>query len=111
MEWIKENFGEEIIFLVIVDDCGEFVDKFGMIFSGVIIIVRVVFIVDDKGIIRVIVYYLVEVGRDWDEIFRFVKVFKVSDEKGVVFLYKWLNNEFIGDKVIVLFVSIVDEVK
>ncbi|GAB6135418.1 peroxiredoxin [Thermococcus prieurii] len=111
MEWIKENLGVEIEFPVIADDRGELADKLGMIPSGATITARAVFIVDDKGVIRAIVYYPAEVGRDWDEILRLVKALKVSDEKGVALPHKWPENELIGDKVIIPPASTIEEKK
>jgi len=111
IEWIKENLGVEIDFPIIADDRGELADKLGMIPSGATNTARAVFIVDDKGIIRAIVYYPAEVGRDWDEILRLVKALKVSDEKGVALPHKWPNNELIGDKVIIPPASTTEEKK
>ncbi|MBP1912143.1 peroxiredoxin [Thermococcus stetteri] len=111
MEWIKENLGEDITFPVIADDRGELADKLGMIPSGATITARAVFIVDDKGVIRAIVYYPAEVGRDWDEILRLVKALKTSDEKGVALPHKWPNNELIGDRAIVPPAGSVDQIK
>lgn len=111
MEWIKENLGVEIDFPIIADDRGKLADKLGMIPSGATITARAVFIVDDKGIIRAIVYYPAEVGRDWDEILRLVKALKVSDEKGVALPHKWPENELIGDKVIIPPASTIEEKK
>ncbi len=111
MEWIKENLGEEISFPVIADDRGELAERLGMIPSGETITARAVFVVDDRGVIRAIVYYPAEVGRDWDEILRLVRALKVSDENGVALPHKWPNNELIGDKVIVPPASSVEEKK
>jgi len=82
-----------------------------MIPSGATITARAVFVVDDKGVIRAIVYYPAEVGRDWDEILRLVKALKISTEKGVALPHKWPNNELIGDRVIVPPAATVDEIK
>uniref|UniRef100_UPI0026230B1B peroxiredoxin n=1 Tax=Thermococcus sp. TaxID=35749 RepID=UPI0026230B1B len=111
MEWIKENLGVEIEFPIIADDRGELAEKLGMIPSGATITARAVFIVDDKGVIRAIVYYPAEVGRDWDEILRLVKALRVSDEKGVALPHKWPENELIGDKVIIPPASTIEEKK
>ncbi len=88
MEWIKEKLGTEISFPIIADDRGELADMLGMIPSGSTMTARAVFVVDDKGIIRAIVYYPAEVGRDWDEILRLVKALKISTEKGVALPHK-----------------------
>jgi len=100
IEWIKENLGVEITFPVIADDRGTLAEKLGMIPSTSTQTARAVFVVDNKGIIRAIVYYPAEVGRDWDEILRLVKALKINTEKKVALPHKWPNNELIGDGVI-----------
>lgn len=111
MEWIKENLGVEITFPVIADDRGNLAEALGMIPSGATITARAVFVVDDRGIIRAILYYPAEVGRDWDEILRLVKALKISTEKGVALPHKWPNNELIEDRAIVPPASTVEEIK
>ncbi len=110
-EWIKENLGEEITFPIIADDMGDLAKELGMIPSGATATARAVFIVDDNGVIRAIVYYPAEVGRDWDEILRLVKALKISTEKGVALPHKWPNNELIGDRAIVPPAGTVDAIK
>ena len=100
-EWIKENLGEEIKFPIIADDRGMLAEELGMIPSGSSITARAVFIVDPNAIIRAIVYYPAEVGRDWDEILRALKALQISDKHGVALPHKWPNNELINDRVIV----------
>ncbi|MEM3761505.1 MAG: peroxiredoxin, partial [Archaeoglobaceae archaeon] len=63
--------------------------------------VRAVFIVDPNGIVRLILYYPQEVGRNMDEILRAVKALQLSDEKKVAIPANWPKNELIGDKVII----------
>ena len=63
--------------------------------------VRAVFIVDDTGKIRIILYYPPEIGRNMQEILRALKALQVSDENGVAIPANWPGNEIIGDKVIV----------
>jgi len=110
-EWLKENLGEEITFPIIADDRGDLAEKLGMIPSGSTQTARAVFVVDDKGVIRAIVYYPAEVGRDWDEVIRLVKALKTSDEKGVALPHKWPNNELIGDRAIVPPAGTVEQIK
>ncbi len=100
-EWIEEKLGEKIEFPIIADDRGEVAEALGMIPEGATITARAVFVVDPNGVIRAIVYYPAEVGRDWDEIIRLVKALQTSDANGVALPHKWPNNELIGDKVIV----------
>ena len=63
--------------------------------------VRAVFIVDDKGILRLMMYYPQEVGRSVDEILRSVKALQTSDENDVAVPENWPNNPLIEDKVII----------
>lgn len=111
MEWIKENLNEEIEFPVIADDRGMVAETLGMIPSGASITARAVFMVDPKGVIRTIVYYPAEVGRDWDEILRALKALQISDKHGVALPHKWPDNELIKDRVIVPPASTTEQIK
>ncbi len=101
-EWIKEKLGVEIPFPIIADPMGEVAKKLGMIHaeSGVVT-VRAVFVVDDKGVIRAILYYPLNVGRNIDEILRLVEALQLTDKYGRALPANWPNNEIIGDNVIV----------
>ncbi len=100
-EWIEEKLGAKIEFPIIADT-GDVAETLGLIHPGKgTNTVRAVFIVDPKGIIRAILYYPQELGRNMDEILRMVKAFQVSDAQGVAMPANWPNNELIGDKVIV----------
>ncbi len=69
IEWINDNLHIEVPFPIIADGMGALATKLGMIHpeKGTNT-VRAVFIVDDKGIVRLMVYYPQEVGRNVDEI-------------------------------------------
>ncbi|MHA1785243.1 MAG: peroxiredoxin [Candidatus Helarchaeota archaeon] len=100
-EWIKENIQVEIPFPIIADH-GKVANMMGMIHPGKgSNTVRAVFVVDTKGIIRLILYYPQEIGRNMDEILRIVKILQISDENKVAIPANWPNNEIIGDKVII----------
>ncbi len=109
IEWIKDNLNVDIEFPVIADDRGELAERLGMVspYKGNNT-VRAVFIVDEKGIIRAILYYPQEAGRNIDEILRLVKALQTSD-KGVALPANWPNNDIIGDKVIIPPASTVEE--
>ncbi|WP_457626481.1 peroxiredoxin [Persephonella sp.] len=102
VEWIKEKTGVEISFPIIADDMGEVAKKLGMIHpkKGTNT-VRAVFIVDDKGIIRLILYYPQEVGRNIDEIVRAVEALQTTDKYGVATPANWPENELVKDHVII----------
>ncbi len=101
-EWIKEKLGVEIPFPIIADPMGNVARKLGMIHaeSGVVT-VRAVFIVDDKGVIRAILYYPLNVGRNIDEILRLVEALQLTDKYGRAVPANWPNNEVIGERLIV----------
>lgn len=100
-EWIKDKLNVKIEFPIIADT-GSVANTLGLIHphKGTNT-VRAVFIVDDKGKIRTILYYPQELGRNIDEILRIVKALQVSDKNGVAMPANWPNNELIGDGVII----------
>jgi len=102
VEWIKEKLGVEITFPIIADDMGQLARQLGMIHpkKGTNT-VRAVFIVDDKGIVRLILYYPQEVGRNIDEVVRAVKALQTSDKYGVATPANWPDNELVGNRVII----------
>ncbi len=100
-EWIKEKLNVEIQFPIIADT-GAVANTLGLIHPGKgTNTVRAVFVVDDKGKIRIIFYYPQELGRNMDEILRAVKGMQFSDKNGVAIPAGWPDNELIGDKVII----------
>jgi peroxiredoxin 2/4 len=100
-EWIRENLKVEIHFPIIADT-GAVAQKLGLIHPGKgTNTVRAVFIVDDKGLIRIIFYYPQELGRNMDEILRAVKAMQISDINGVAMPAQWPDNEIVGDHVII----------
>ena len=102
VEWIKENLDEEIKFPVIADDTGRVAKILGLIHSSKgTNTVRAVFAVDPQGIMRAMIYYPQELGRNMDEILRMVRGLQTVDENGVAIPANWPNNELIGDEVII----------
>ncbi len=102
VEWINDKLGVKIKFPIIADDTGKVANKLGLIHQNKgTNTVRAVFIVDDKGIIRTILYYPQELGRNMDEILRIVKGLQISDKEGVAMPANWPNNELINDEVII----------
>jgi peroxiredoxin (alkyl hydroperoxide reductase subunit C) len=100
-EWIRENLNTEIQFPIIADH-GAVANKLGMVHPGKgSNTVRAVFIVDSDGIIRIILYYPQEIGRNMDEILRCVKALQTADANKVATPANWPNNELFGDHVII----------
>lgn len=109
IEWIKEKTGVEIEFPIIADDRGVLAEKLNMIspHKGTNT-VRAVFVVDPDGIIRAIVYYPQEVGRNITEIYRLVLALQTSDKNKVaipanwyVDKLEWKSSSVVGNKVII----------
>ncbi len=102
VEWIKEKLGVEIKFPIIADDRSQTAELLGMIHpSKGTNTVRAVFIIDPNGVLRAMLYYPQELGRNMDEILRMVKALQISDKNGVAMPANWPNNELVGDEVIV----------
>ncbi len=101
IEWIKDNLDVEITFPIIADQ-GVLANRMGMIHPGKgSNTVRAVFIVDPTSVLRAMIYYPQEVGRNIDEVLRAVDALQISDEKKVSMPEGWPKNELIGDDVIV----------
>ncbi|NAY89694.1 MAG: peroxiredoxin [Desulfurococcales archaeon] len=102
-EWIKEKLGLEITFPIIADNTGKIATLYGMLHaqSQGTQAVRATFIIDPDGIIRAILYYPMELGRNMDEIIRMVKALQLADREKVAIPANWPNNEIMGNKVIV----------
>ncbi len=110
VEWIKEKLGYEIPFPIIADPRGQVAEKLGLLHAeSTTATVRAVFIVDPEGIIRVILYYPLELGRNIDEILRILKALQVHEEHGVAIPANWPNNELIGERAIIPPPSTMDE--
>ena len=102
VEWIKTNLNVEIPFPIIADDMGRVAEQLGMIHPGKgTNTVRAVFIIDPEGLIRLMIYYPQEIGRQVDEVLRALKALQISDANKVALPENWPNNELIGEKVII----------
>lgn len=100
-EWINDNLEVKIPFPIIADH-GEIAKKLGMVHPGKgSNTVRAVFLVDPAGIIRIILYYPQELGRNIDEIIRIVRAIQIADKEKVAIPANWPNNKLIGKQVII----------
>ena len=96
---IKEKMGVTIPFPIIADLNMKVAKKFGMIHPGqsTTAAVRCVFFIDDKGIMRAMIYYPLQNGRFMPEIIRLVKALQTTDKFKVSTPANWQP----GDKVVV----------
>lgn len=96
---IKEKFNVDVNFPIIADLDMKVANAYGMIHPGAsdTSAVRATFIIDDKGVLRAMVYYPMSNGRSIDEILRLVTALQTSDANGIATPEGWQP----GDKVIV----------
>jgi peroxiredoxin (alkyl hydroperoxide reductase subunit C) len=96
---IKEKFGVDIPFPIIEDLSMTVARDYGMIQPGAsdTSAVRATFIIDDKGILRAMVYYPMTNGRSIPEFVRLVAALQTSDNNKVATPEGWQP----GEKVIV----------
>lgn len=92
---IKEKFGVEIPFPIIEDLSMKVANAYGMIQPGAsdTSAVRATFIIDDKGVLRAMVYYPMTNGRSISEFLRLVEALQTSDSHGVATPEGWHRGE------------------
>ncbi len=101
IQWIAEHFDLDIEFPIIADT-GKVADTLGLIHPNKgTNTVRAVFIVDPEGVVRSILYYPQELGRNMDEILRMVEGLQTAAEKEVAIPANWPCNEIIGKGLII----------
>ncbi len=94
LAWVKEiqdkiRFGDydgqEIKFPIVAEVKTEIARKYGMLHPAMsdTKAVRAVFIIDNEGIIRTILYYPQTTGRNFDEIKRVLEALQLTDKYGV----------------------------
>jgi len=96
---VKEKMGVQIPFPIIADLTMTVSNKYGMIHKGQssTAAVRTVFFIDDKGIMRAMLYYPLQNGRYMPEIIRLVKALQTTDKFKVATPANWQP----GEKVVV----------
>ncbi len=103
VEWIKDKQGIEIPFPIVADTTGKIAELYGMIHPGAseAATVRAVFILCPQGIVRAILYYPMNIGRNIPEILRILRALQIAMKEGVALPADWPENELIKDNVIV----------
>ncbi|MGC8972088.1 MAG: peroxiredoxin [bacterium] len=96
---IEKNFGIKVPFPIIADLDMKVATLYGMVHpqASSTQAVRAVFIIDDKGILRAMIYYPLTNGRNIEEIIRLLDALQTSDKYGVATPANWIP----GEKVIV----------
>lgn len=98
LSWLYDIYiktGVKVPFPIIADLGGSIARRYGMISNDVNSneTVRNVFIIDDKGIIRLILIYPMNVGRCIPEILRALKALQTADKYGVSTPANWVEGE------------------
>jgi peroxiredoxin (alkyl hydroperoxide reductase subunit C) len=101
LEWINQIYkktGTYVKFPIIADRNGEIARKYGMISNDIskTETVRNVFLIDDKGFIRIIFVYPMQIGRSIPEILRSIEAIQTADNCNAVTPLNWTP----GDPVI-----------
>ncbi|MFN0244430.1 MAG: peroxiredoxin [Planctomycetota bacterium] len=108
-ENLKQILDVELPYPLIADVSTDVSQKFGMIHPGAsaTATVRAVFVIDPKRVVRALVYYPMNVGRNIDEIMRLLEALQTADSNACATPANWKA----GEKVIVPPPKTVNEVK
>ncbi len=92
---MEQNFGIPIPFPIIADIDTKVAQSYGMIHAGAssTATVRAVFVIDDKGMVRAMIYYPLTTGRNVVEILRLVNALQASDANGISTPANWQPGE------------------
>ena len=98
LAWIHDIYmrtGIVVSFPIIADRSGEIARQYGMISNTIntTATVRNVFIIDDKGIVRTILVYPMNVGRCIPEILRVIKALQIADCNDAATPANWIPGE------------------
>ena len=98
LAWVYDIYcktGIQISFPIIADRNGEIARKYGMIASEIsnTQTVRNVFIIDDKGIVRTILVYPMNIGRFVPEIIRIVQALQMADCSEAMTAANWIPGQ------------------
>ncbi len=96
---LEEKLGQEIPYPIIADLDTRVAQLYGMIHPGAsaTATVRAVFVIDPRQVIRALVYYPMQAGRNIDELLRLVIALQTVDANGIATPANWRP----GDDVIV----------
>lgn len=98
LAWVFDIYcrtGVKVSFPIIADRNGQIARKYGMISNDIsnTETVRNVFIIDDKGIVRTILIYPINVGRFIPEIIRIIKALQMTDCAKGSTAANWMPNQ------------------
>jgi peroxiredoxin (alkyl hydroperoxide reductase subunit C) len=91
--------GVTLPFPLIADSTRAVSELYGMIHPGAsaTVTVRALFVIDPKRVVRALIYYPLNVGRNVDEVVRVLQALQTADKNGVACPVNWVP----GEKVII----------
>jgi peroxiredoxin (alkyl hydroperoxide reductase subunit C) len=103
VKWIQDNLQVGVEFPIIDDKNRSVSLQLGMLRPDQAdsVTARSVIVVDDRGVVRTILEYPKELGRNLDEVVRIVRGLQLFDATHLMAPANWPHNEIIGDKVLV----------
>ncbi len=109
LQSMKQKMGVTIPYPMIADRDMRISRLYGMIHpgSGSTVTVRAVFVIDPKRVVRALIYYPMNTGRNVDEVWRLVVALQATDKYTCATPVNWKE----GDKVVVLPPKTVEEVE
>ena len=96
---LSKILGVTLPFPIIADSTRAVSELYGMIHPGAsaTVTVRALFIIDPKRVVRALIYYPLNIGRNVEEVLRVIDALQTADKNGVACPVNWKP----GDKVIV----------
>jgi peroxiredoxin (alkyl hydroperoxide reductase subunit C) len=96
---LAKILGVSLPFPIIADSTRAVSELYGMIHPGAsaTVTVRALFVIDPKRVVRALIYYPLNIGRNVDEVVRIIDALQTADKNGVACPVNWKP----GDKVIV----------
>ena len=104
VDWINEHAPSPVNFPIIGNESANIMaSKLGMVHKKLgNAAIRAVFIVDDKGVLRLMMYYPMVIGRNISEVVRSVKALQVFDKSMVLTPADYPHNKWLGENVVLV---------
>lgn len=111
IEWIKQNLSVDITFPIIADPIGHIANLLELLGEEGTSTVRNVIIISPTGVVKAILIYPKEVGRNIYEIIRLLDALQLVEKKNIATPANWPQNNLIGHQVILPAAKTSDEIK
>ncbi len=111
IEWIYDHLSVEITFPIIADPVGDIAKSLDLLGEDGTSTVRNVIFISPNGIVKAILIYPKEVGRNTYEIIRLLDALQLVEKKQVATPANWPQNHLIGSQIILPAAQTTDEIK